>query len=331
MPGHTPSWMPGWMLSRPYLIVACLSWLNFFRRRPWLIAACAVAAVLIIWAMTRAELGSLLEDAWSYWGFVAFAAVIHSALATGRARARVLFEDSYSWLAPLPIRPSRLSRLVSGLCLQLLALTVALLVSVASGAVAAGTAGKLLLVLAVSFPVGFALGSFSKRGETERGVPDSNYAAAKHPRDQWASSPRLTPLSFWVQARARVLLKPKVSARVSLLILLSLPMGIAAGDALGIAAAALIVVTLCGYTLAALVTAWAAGKWLTPTPLRAGPFAFAVGARVILVQAVTCAAVILLLTSIAPPHLIGRLTSASIAFLFVSSVSITVGTRIAVR
>src|SRR5262249_5322160 len=120
---------------------------------------------------------------------------------------------------------------------------------------------------------------------------------------QWASAPQLTPLSFWAEARARVLLKPKVSARVSLLVLLSLPMGIAAGDAIGIAAAALVVLSLGGYTLAAVVTEFAAGKWVTPTPLRAGPVALAIGRKVILIQAVTCTAVILLVSSIAPPHL----------------------------
>jgi hypothetical protein len=220
--------------------------------------------------------------------------------------------------------------MVSGLCLQFLALAAVLLVSAASGAVQTPIAGKLLLVLAVSFPCGFALGWLSKRGETE-GVPDSNYAAARQPRTRWASAPRLTPLSFWSEARARVLLKPKVSARVSLLILLSLPMGISAGDALGIAAAALVIVSLGGYTLAALITAFAAGKWLTPTSLRAGPFGIAIGSKVILIQAVTCAAVIVLLTSIAPLHLIARLTTESFAFLFLSSVLIALAARIAVR
>jgi len=331
MPGRMPSGLPGWMLSRPYLAVACLRWLNLFRRRPWLIALCAVAAVVFVWGITRRQFGSWLEDAWSYWGFVAVGAASHSALATGRVRARVLAEDSFSWLAPLPVAPSRVLRRVSGLLLQLVALAAVLLISAASGAVQPSTAEKLLLVLAVSYAGGFAWGSLSKRGEGERGVPDSNYAAAKRPRSQWASAPRLTPLSFWAEARARVLLKPKVSARMSLLILLSLPMGIAAGDAIGIAAAALVVLSLGGYTLAAVVTEFAAGKWLTPTPLRAGPVAVAIGTKVILIQAVTCTAVILLVSSIAPPHWILRLTSASFAFLFVSSALITVAARVAVR
>src|SRR5262249_33783575 len=146
-----PRRVPDWMLSRPYLVVACLRWLNLFRRRPWLIGVCAVAAVLCVWGMTRTQFGSWLEDAGSYWGFVAVGAAFHSMLATGRARARVLAEDSYSWLAPLPIAPSRLSRMVSGLCLQLLALAAVLLVSAVSGAVQAATAGKLFLVLAVSY------------------------------------------------------------------------------------------------------------------------------------------------------------------------------------
>jgi hypothetical protein len=335
MPGQMPSRMPGWMLRRPYLAVAWLRWLNLFRRRPWLIAVGAVAAVLLIWEITREQFGSWLEDAWSYWGAVAVGAAFHSMLATGRARARVLAEDSYSWLAPLPIAPSRLSRMVSGLCLQLVALAAVLLVSAASGAVRAATAEKLFLVLAVSYLCGFALGRLSKRGEAQGGVPDSNYAAAKRPRSRWASDPQLTPLSFWSEARARVLLKPKVSARVTLLFLLSVPAGMDGGalarQAFGTAAAALVVLSLGGYTVAALMTAFAAGKWLTPTPLRAGPFARAIGSRVTLIQTVTCAAVLLLLTAIAPPHLIGRLTVEAFAFLLLSSVLIALAARSAVR
>jgi hypothetical protein len=331
VPGSSiPRRMPGWVLRRPYLAVACLQWVNAFLRRRWLLPVCLVVALAIIWGATRSQFGEALEAAWSYWGFVVIGVVVYATMTALRSRAHVLAEDSFSWLAPLPVAPARMLRMTMGLLVQLAAIGVLLALSAVAGTVEGGTAGKLFLAAAFSYACGFGLGLVLKRGQVE-GVPDSNYAAARHPRPHWASAPRLTPLSFWAMGQARVLIKPKVGARLALPVLLALPMGTGGEKALAIAAGTLVTVSLCGYTIAAIQVAFRAGAWLSPTPLRKGAFAVAIGSRSIPAQAAACALIIFLLAAIAPGHLIHALFDASVVFVAVSISLVTLSASAALR
>lgn len=328
MAAQSPAWssisrrVPGWVLSRPYAAVAVLRWTNAFRRHRWLMAACVIAVGGALWAAAR--FAAALETAWAHWGLVAVVAFLSSYVGAHRRRVRIAAEDAQSWLSPLPVPQSHLLRLTFAPGVQLLALMLLL----AAGALAAphtGVAVRLLLLVMACFGVGLLAGWLARR--RSGGVPDSHYVKVRYPRSRWATAPSLTPLSYWASGQASVFLKPKVIARAALSVLLALPMGISANDALGIAALAIVVLSLISHTLAALRVALAAGAWLSPTPVDRRRFAVAVGSAALIVQVLTCVAVLFLATAVAPAALIRRLSAVAAIFLAESAalILLTVG------
>jgi len=320
--------VPEWVLARPYTLVAVLRWLNAFRRYRWLVPACALGAVGVFWATTRAQFGSALEVAWAHWGLVVVASGAWSYFTAHRRRVRIAVEDAYSWLSPLPVPRSRVLRMTLPPGLQLLVIGVLLAGGALSGSHSA-VAWKLFLLFAGCFVAGLLLGSLTKPAHAA--VPNSQYVRARYPRSRWSTAPALTPLSYWVSGQARVFLKPQVAARAALPVLLSLPMGVSGNDALGMAAAALVVLGLTAYTVAGLRVAFGAGAWLSPTCVDRRRFAVAVGSAVVLTQALSCLALLFLGSAVAPGAVIWRLSAAAVVFVAASAVLIAVAVRFAFR
>lgn len=316
----------GWVLSRPYAAVAALRCVNVFRRHTYLMAACVVAVGGALWAAAR--FGTTIETAWAHWGLVAAVAFVWSCVGAHRRRARIAAEDAQSWLSPLPVPRSHFLRMTFAPGLQLLAIALLLAAAALAGP---GTvvAVRLLLLVAVCSGVGLLAGWLARQRPS--GVPNSHYVKVRYPRSRWATAPTLRPLSYWASGQASVFLKPKVIARAALPILLALPMGISANDALGTAALAIVVLSLMGHTVAALRVAFAASAWLSPTPVDRRRFAVAVGAAALIAQALTCVVVLFLASAVAPAALIRRLSAVAAVFLAESAALIVLAVGFAFR
>jgi hypothetical protein len=316
MAAQPPAWssisrrVPGWVLSRPYAAVAALRCLNVCRRYRWLMAACVLTVGGALWAAAR--LGTALETAWAHWRLVAVVAFLWSYVGAHRRRLRIAAEDAQSWLSPVAVPRSHFLRMTFAPGLQLLAVAL-LLAADALARPGAGVAVRLLLLVTLCFGVGLLAGWLAR--QRLGGVPSSHYVKVRYPRARWATAPTLTPLSYWASGQASVFLKPKVIARAALPVLLAVPMGISANDALGTAALAIVVLSLMGHTVAALRVALAAGAWLSPTPVERRRFAVAVGSAALMAQALTCVVVLFLASAVAPAALIRRFSAIAAVFL----------------
>lgn len=327
-----PAWssisrrVPGWVLSRPYAAVAVLRCVNVFRRYRWLAVACAAAVGGALWAAAR--FGAALETAWAHWGLVGLGAFLWSYVGAHRRRVRMAAEDASSWLSPLPVSRSRFLRMAFVPGLQLLAIALLLAAGALSGP-HTGVAVRLLVLVTVCFGIGLLSGWLARL--RQGGVPSSHYVKVRYPRSRWATAPTLTPLAYWAAGQASVFLKPQVIARAALPVLLAVPMGISANDAFGTAALAIVVLSLIGNTVAALRVTLAAGAWLSPTPVDRRRFAVAVGSAALIVQALTCVAVLFLASAVAPAALIRRLSAVAAVFLVESAALILLAAGVAFR
>jgi hypothetical protein len=285
---------PGWLLARPLLLVSWLSLANACRRRRWLLPAAGVLAVIACWLATRAQFGLALTSAADHWETAFVVLCVQAIISTMRRRTGLHSGQQHSWLAALPVPASVGTRLALRSLAQLLALGVLLLIALTSGTISAASAGTLMLACAAAYAIGTLAGWFLWRVPVRR-TPDSHYAVVRGVRPKWASAPSLEPLSYWPVAQISVLMKPKVTARVLIVLLLGLPMGIHAGEALGLAAAWLALLYFSVVTLTLVRVAFTAARWLAPTSVDVRRFASSLGYRAILNQGVTGAVVFLCL------------------------------------
>jgi hypothetical protein len=287
---------PAWLLRHPTLLAAALLALNTSRRsKTWAVLAVALliaAAVLLALPMTA----RVLERTAGHVVTVAVLCAVLAGLSSAHWRSAALRGGSDSWLAALPRSTSTGLRMALVRGAQLALCAVALTIPILAGTLAARPALTLLAGCAVGSIVGSCIGWLG-RSRRQGMAPDSQYAVVRLPRQVWARAPRLTALAFWPLARARVLSKPKISARSLLFVLLAIPLGTGGAQAIAIAAACLVLLHLVTLTLAGILIAFEAARWLAPTPVRSLRFSATLGAPVLAKQIVTCVLVVLLIAA----------------------------------
>jgi hypothetical protein len=247
------------------------------------------------------------------------------AAGTSRHKGRVQARLTGSWLAALPVKTPLLQE-VSPLPLAvvapvLLAIGVALI-----GGLPQADARDTLLAFAGGAICGFIAGWHWRR--TERvATPGSWYASMRRVRGA-AMRPTLLPLGYWALARMRVWGRPQVTARQVLVVLLAVPMGAPAAQALAAVAATLIAWHLLALLAAVMRVAFAAAWWLAPTPIRVGRLTAALVQMAWLRQGAVCA-LALLAVALGKPVLLQRTATLAIGWLALCVISGSVACLIA--
>ena len=245
---------------------------------------------------------------------------VAAAVATTRRRSAIASSLVDSWLAPLAAPSSFGMRMIWPAVVQLLMLLWVILIPFAAGSMAGSRASgslggseaiTLTALLGGAYVAGAVVGWFLPHGASAS-APDFHYVAVRKPRANWAQAPQLVPLSYWAVGRARVIVKPKVTARALLLVLLALPMGVRGEQAMAIAAGAWVVLYVVALTIAVTRVAFAAGRWLAPTTIGYLRFTVALGYRAGLVLLWTCGWAIFLGYAAGVPGILGRAVSLSL-------------------
>lgn len=283
-------------------------------KHAWLIGLALLAAFL--WLITRPAAATVLVFVGDRWVLGFIAAAIHASTSVSRRKPALLAESESSWLAALPYRVSIPARIAFGFGVQLATLAVlcagiaavssaswldarAAWLGVFAGYVLGGIAGWFAHAI---FPVGGTEGA-------------AQYAIVRHVRKNWAVAPRLHPLSYWPVAWARRLNNPQVSARTMLFVLLALPMGTTGEEALAFGASWMVGLYVLLNLVATVRTAFAAGWWLTPTPVALGPFTRTLISRVLLIQVSLFVAAVVFLAALGEPRLLYLAVGVSAAWL----------------
>ena len=272
--------MPRWLLARPYLHAGALGWINLHRRNRALLPSLVVALLGGAGLLTLPAVGAWLELVAQNPVLPFLLLAAGSAVLTARRKASVYQSMSTSWLAPLAASGSVPLRMLLAPALQLLLLALAVGIPVLAGTLSRAGGQTLELTVAAACAAGFIVGWFSSHDRTVA-APDFHYVAIRRPRANWATAPRLTPLSFWAVGQAHVSTKPKTTAKALIFVLLALPMGTGGEKAIAIAAGSMVMMYLLALAVAAARVAFAAARWLAVTTPRYLPFTWALSHRVL--------------------------------------------------
>ena len=273
--------VPSWLAARPSVRVLWLQGRNLWQRRPLPVAA-AACAFLALGALgrIRAVIYVIALAALSPRAVLVVAAVVAATLAL-RQRRRLSDDWHRHWLAALPGDVSLMVRTaVRPVALWLAAAALIVLLSLAAQ-LPAWVPARVIGYCACGVVLGVALAAAfmavsSRRGQTgrtARALPHSRYAAAPPAQCARREGVSLAPLGSWPRAETQFRDRPTIRARSLVLLLLAVPMGVAAGPVLAAAAAWLIMLHLINLLVALARTALSASWWLAPTPL--GPLRFA--------------------------------------------------------
>lgn len=308
-------------------------WMRFCNRMrrtkyAWLVGLAALAA--FVGMITRPEVAAVLEFAADRWVLGALAAAIHASTSVSRRKRRLIAESESSWLAPLPYRVSVPARIAFGFILQLVALAILCAGIAAASPVSWIAARTAWLSLFGGYVAGALFGWFSK-DVVPATAAGAQYAIVRRVREKWAVAPKLDPLSYWPVAWARVLNNPQVSSRTLFFVLLSLPMGTTGAEALAIGAGWMVGLYVLLNLVATVRTAFAAGWWLAPTPVRFGPFARTLTYRAGLIQVSVFSIALIFLGGIGEPRLLYLSLAASVAWLLLYSAVAFLACAIATR
>jgi hypothetical protein len=196
-----------------------------------------------------------------------------------------------SWLAALPNDVSPFGHMaiapVAALCVLVIVLTAMILTAHLSLSSAAG----LLVVISAGCVMGSLIGWVLPHGAAPSN-PGSWYVTVRRVRDQWEIRPSILALGYWGVACARVWNRPKVRARSALLILLALPMDVAAAVALAAVAASFVGLYLLSLLLAIVRVSFAASWWLAPTSIALSRFTLSMMYLALLQQIAICVLVL---------------------------------------
>ena len=292
--------MPRWLLARPYLHAGALGWINFHRRNRLLLPAVVVLVFAAASALTLKAVAPVLEFLGENFviPFVLVAAA--ASVLTSRRKARIYQELSTSWLASLAAPTSVVERMLLPTLLQILFL--AALVGIPYGAGSLSDAGVTSFGMAVlvGYLAGSLVGWFAPHDKTV-GAPNFHHVAIRRPRLNWATAPRLSPLSYWAVGQARVSTKPKTSSKAVIFVLLALPMDTGGEKAIAIVAGTLVVLYLLALAVSVARVAVAAARWLSVTTVRYAPFTWALGYGVLWAQVWTCVWVVLFTLAVSVP------------------------------
>ena len=292
--------MPRWLQARPYLLASTLGWINIHRRYRALLPAVVIAVLILGGLLTLPIVGASLETVSQTPAIPFILLAAACAVMTARRKTRLYHEKSTSWLAPLAASASVAIRMTLAPLAQIVVLLVSVAIAVLAGSLSQAAAVTLAAVVGAAYLVGFVLGWLAPHDKTV-GSPDFHYVTIRKPRADWATAPRLTPLSYWAVGQAKVTTKPKVTSRILIVILLGIPMGTPAQHAIAIAAGTWVVWYLLALAGSAARVAMTSARWLSVTTVRYVPFTYTLGYRVVLAQFWTCACVTFLTASVSVP------------------------------
>jgi hypothetical protein len=279
------------------MAAALLRWRNVCHLRPArALGAAAFGLALLVGLLSAPPAGRALQ-------WLALNPILVFAVSTGlfglsavRRQARIEADATSSWLSPLPVASSSVLRLVLGTAAWLLGLAILVVLACVVGRITAAMASVLLLATAAGTVAG-TLGGVRLIGRATEGSPGWHYATVRRARRRWATAPSLAPLSYWPTAQGRFFGRPKMTSRVVLVALLSIPAGlhdVAGQVAIAVAAGCMTCVMLLSLSAATVRVAGDAARWLAPTPIRLPTFVGAFIWRVVTKQAVILAIVIFL-------------------------------------
>jgi hypothetical protein len=278
-----------------------------------------------VWLITRPFAGTALAflAERAVLGFVAAAA--HAATSVARLKPRLLAEGERSWLAALPGRVPVASPIAFRFAAQLLVLAVLFAGIVAVSPVAWSAARGAWLGLLGGYVVGGIVGWFpqllfpmrSADAASSQTSMGSQYAIVRAVREQWAVAPKLFPLCYWPVAWARVLANPGVTARTLVVVLVGVPMGTPGEVALATAGGWMVGLYVLMNLVATVRTAFAAGWWLRPTPVRLEQFTAALASRALLIQIGVFAAALVAVAAAEKPIWLYLTFAIAVAWLLV--------------
>jgi hypothetical protein len=332
--------IPKWVRRRPLLLAGWLRLSNRVRRRPqaWLIGprlwfAGVLAVIAFAWLITRPEAAATLSFIADRWVLAVVGAAIHAASSVSRRKPRLQAEYENSWLSALPYRVSVAARIAFGFGVQIVAIGVlcaGIVVASAApppgGGSAAGSLGALSAVTWAAartvwlgvlggYVAGWLGGWFAHVFAPKSAAAGTQYAIVRRVRERWAVAPRLQPLSYWPVASARAAANPQVSMRTMLFVLLALPMGTTGAEAIAIGAAWMVGLYVVLNLVATVRTAFAAGWWLRPTPVRLSPFVSTLVSRVLLIQVGLFVVALIAMAAIGRPKLFYTTVGITIVWL----------------
>jgi hypothetical protein len=286
----------------PSLATAWLEWLNRHDNRHSVRLAAAVSVgagsgtIALAW-IHRVRLAAALVEVAQHTVTIAICAGVVSALVVSRERGIRAARADRSWAAALPV----------GVNAQRIEMWVLPLVPVAGAMLLLSSVG--LLTCTVLGLAGFALrpciavcGALLTGAAAGAGVrlaipastpetphPDSRYVPHRVTRGR-RPAPSLAALGIWPIRRMFTLLQPKLAARTLLPVLLMVPLGSTAADAMIWIGAFGLAAALAAVGTSVLWVRRAAVSWLRPLPLSSSRVGQAVASRACLVMLALAAA-----------------------------------------
>lgn len=322
-----PAGIPRLLARRPHLAAALLRWRNLYHlRRGRVLGITALVVALAVGLVLAPPTGSALQWlAGSPPIPFAISACLFG-LAAVRRQARIQAEAATSWLAALPAPGSVILRLVSKSFAGLLGAVCLVGLAWTAGRLAPGMAWVLVLAMAGGALLG-TLAGWRLQARAGKNAALWQYATVRRARRRWATAPSLSPLSYWPVALGRIFSRPKTTAVVVLVVLLSIPSGRYQPPGqvvIAVAAATITVFTLLTLSVAAVRVAGDAARWLAPTTIRLRSFIGAFVWRVALKQAAVLAAVMFLACAVDYPRAIRVGLALSAAYLVISCAAASV-------
>jgi len=310
------------MAAHPYLSSRLLAWKNAYRygRRRTLFAAALIVVgvgVVAVLPPTGPILGWLGQN----WAVTLVIAATLFGLSTVRRRQRASIEAATSWLAALPRGIPVSMQVVAGTVARLTALVVFAALVRGIGAISRSDFARFALAATAGAALGL-LGIWRRR-RTGVGAPGFHYAIVRRARARWASAPSLSPLANWPAARGRILSQPKKTAPLLLFVMMAMPMGSPGQVAIAVAGVSVALFSVLNLTLAAVRVVFEAARWLAPTAVGKWRFIAALFWRVVLIQALTLAVLILLGSVVNPSRTLAVAMPLAALYLCASLVVVT--------
>jgi hypothetical protein len=301
-----PATIPQWLVRRPTLLVACLGWINTLRRSRFLLPLSAVLLGAAIWVMSRPAFAGVVEVCARYPLVIVALSALHSATSAVRRKPRFDADRSRSWLTPLPHGLSARAQLVLAPVVQLIVIALILLICWAVSAVRTTSVETVLLAAVAGYAIGGLAGWAILRASQPKN-DDWRYAFVRRVRAQWATKPKLQPLSYWAVAQGRVFFNPRTVAPALVPALCAIPMG-----KIGLAFLAFVGTWLLGLYLLSLLAAivraaFPAAWWLAPTSITFSRFTLYLIYRAVAMQAIVWCVVLFFIAALERPQLLRSL------------------------
>jgi hypothetical protein len=267
-------------MSAPRLNAAGLIWRNRrarFTRSAFIIAIVLAVVLLAILSVERRTLGDSLSWLRRHGVLCAGLAACSSAVAVAQRRTLQRAKFARSWLAAVPVKPgvarweaflietlpASTAVCALSLCAVLAALALALQRAdiAALGVVWAHLSGGTALGVGISFLI--------PRPKPIDLPPGSRYVPKPKVNRAAAIRPSLSALGLWPIRQMFAWMQPKLVARAIIPILVMMPMGTTADDAMIVIALFGLLGAMSLLWSAALAVGGAARRWLAPLPARA--------------------------------------------------------------